>query len=630
MRGARVVAIGLQGPGIAVVVEIGHQAFIDDALAHLLVLHGPGQFHTAQHVAVHPVGARQVQVFLVAGSEIEHPRVLQKTTDHRAHPNALRHAGHLRRQHARAAHDQVDARPVLRRLQQGLNQRFIGERIHLRDDARVLAAQGGLPHGLGHLDHALLQVEGCQQHVVQMRHTVLVGEVIEHRIHVGRDLGIGGQHAQIGIELGGTWVVVTGREMAVAAQLTALAARHQQHLGVCLEADHAIDHLRADRLQRLGPIDVGLFVKARLELHDRGHFLAAPHRFAQQVHHFRVRAGAVNRLLDDQHLGVVYGLAQEREHAVETLEGLVNEHIALFQLGKDRGGARQLLGPGRLPVGEQQRAIRHQLHHLRQPHQIHRSLHAVQRGRRQAELHLQKFSQITRAARRDFQAHRLTVVAVLQALAQGHAQVAHIFFIHGQIGMPRHAELRELRHLAPRKQIGQMRADDAGERHQLHALRRDVERQANHARQDARDLDDRDFVLPAEGIAALQTDNEVERFVRHLREWVRRIEAHGDQQRPHVALKILAHPALLRAGAFAVRDHANPVRFKRGSQRVVVQLVLARHQLVGLLGQGLERRHAVFALGLALLRGRQMRGRTDLEKLVQIRGNDAQIAQALQ
>jgi hypothetical protein len=72
--------------------------------------------------------------------------------------------------------------------------------------------------------------------------------------------------------------------MGVAHAAPALAARHQQHLGMRLQADHAVHHLRADRLQHLGPVDVGLLVEARLELHHHGNFLAAPHRFAQQVH----------------------------------------------------------------------------------------------------------------------------------------------------------------------------------------------------------------------------------------------------------------------------------------------------------------------------------------------------------
>ena len=84
-------------------------------------------------------------------------------------------------------------------------------------------------------------------------------------------------------------VVVAGREVRVALQAALLAPRHEQQLGVRLQADDAVDDLRADRLEPLGPVDVGLLVEARLQLDDRHHFLAAPRRLDQQVHQRRVR-----------------------------------------------------------------------------------------------------------------------------------------------------------------------------------------------------------------------------------------------------------------------------------------------------------------------------------------------------
>jgi hypothetical protein len=56
---------------------------------------------------------------------------------------------------------------------------------------------------------------------------------------------------------------------------------------VGLQAHDAVHHLRAHGLQALGPVDVGLFVEAGLQLHHHQHFLAAARGLDQQVHQHR-------------------------------------------------------------------------------------------------------------------------------------------------------------------------------------------------------------------------------------------------------------------------------------------------------------------------------------------------------
>ena len=72
-------------------------------------------------------------------------------------------------------------------------------------------------------------------------------------------------------------------------------------------------------LQPVGPVDVGLLVEARLQLDDHHHLLAAPRRLDQRLHQRRFAAGAVDGLLDRQHVGVVHRLAQELHHRLERL-----------------------------------------------------------------------------------------------------------------------------------------------------------------------------------------------------------------------------------------------------------------------------------------------------------------------
>jgi hypothetical protein len=220
-------------------------------------------------------------------------------------------------------------------------------------------------------------------------------------------------------------------------------------------------------------------------------------------------------------------------------------------------------------------------------------------------------------------------VAVLQALAQRGAQVLHVFLVHRQVGMARDAELREVAHLAPHEHAGQVRAHHARQRHEQRLAVRHLGRHLDQARQHARHLDDLDRVLAPEGVLAAQAHDEVQRLVGHLRERMRRVEPHGNQQRAHLALEILADPLALRRVALAVRNDVDAVRGKGRHQLVVVQRVLARHERVGRLGQPLERLHRVGALVVAGAARDQVRRGTDLEELVEVGRHDAQVAQPL-
>ena len=124
---------------------------------------------------------------------------------------------------------------------------------------------------------------------------------------------------------------------------------------MCLQPDDAVHDLRADRLEPLGPVDVGLFVEARFQLDDRHHFLAALGRRDQQIHQGRLAADAVDRLLDREHIGVVHRLAQELHHRLERFERMVQQHVAFAQPLEHRLQMRQPpLRPRRLVGGESQ------------------------------------------------------------------------------------------------------------------------------------------------------------------------------------------------------------------------------------------------------------------------------------
>ncbi len=134
--------------------------------------------------------------------------------------------------------------------------------------------------------------------------------------------------------------------------------------------------------------------------------------------------------------------------------------------------------------------------------------------------------------------------------------------------------------------------------------------------------------LAAEGVGALELDDEVQALVDQSREGVRGIEADGTYHRHDLFGEILAHPRGLRLGPLRAPPEAQPLLLECRDQRLVENMVLAFDLLVRDardFGQYLARRQAI---GTALLAGQSdlvLEARhTNLEELVQIGGEDQQ------
>ena len=263
----------------------------------------------------------------------------------------------------------------------------------------------------------------------------------EHLLSVPGEFRVGGEMADVGVQARGARVVVAGGQMHIAAHDTALAAGDQQHLGVGFKAHHAVDHLGTDGLQHLGPVDIRFLVKAGLQLDNDHHLFAPAHRLPQQIHHLRIGPGAVNRLLDRQHLRVVHGFAQELQKQVKAFKGLMDQHVAFLQAGKHGRRFTQPVQALRLVDRETQARPFSQINQLAQAHQIDRALGVVRGAGRQIELLQQEFAQGLGTFGRHLQAHRLPEIAVYQPLAQSGTQVVHIVFVHGQVRIAGHPEL---------------------------------------------------------------------------------------------------------------------------------------------------------------------------------------------
>ena len=107
---AYVVAIGRQRARAIRVAQAGAKHHVAKMLGQAPIANRTEHFDPAVQVALHEVGAADVDLRLAVVAEPEDARVLQESSDDRPHRDAIAHAGHARAQAAHAAHDEVDRR----------------------------------------------------------------------------------------------------------------------------------------------------------------------------------------------------------------------------------------------------------------------------------------------------------------------------------------------------------------------------------------------------------------------------------------------------------------------------------------------------------------------------------------
>ena len=250
--------------------------------------------------------------------------------------------------------------------------------------------------------------------------TAVAGEVVEQLREIGTEIGIARQHTEVFVRGRGLRVVVARTEVAVAPDAVGLLAHDEQDLGVRLQADEPVDHVRTRLLEHAGPFDVGLLVEARFQLDERHDLLA---RFGR-LHERRddaglVAAGAVQRLFDGEDRVVAGGLFDERLDRVrEGVVGVVQQHVAAAHRPEHvavlaaREGRRVLRRVLRiLQLGPAQAV------EIPEPAQVERRVDLVHVVRAELELAAQQRQHLGRDVRVDLEPNRETE---LRALPQRH------------------------------------------------------------------------------------------------------------------------------------------------------------------------------------------------------------------
>ncbi len=276
---------------------------------------------------------------------------------------------------------------------------------------RRLARLGIQGFAVDQLQQTLFQGEGRLQQLFHALGLAHADQLVEQLVHVFGQRHVRGQDAVVGVQAGVAGVIVTGAQVHVAFQVLLFAAQDQHHLGVGLEADHAVDHHGTGLLQAAGQLQVGFLVKARPQLDHHGHFLAVTGGIDQRVDDLGVGPGAVQRLLDRQHVRVLRGLTQQVDHRAEGLVGMLQQDVLLADRLEQVVGARQHAREARTEGRKLQLRVVFQAGNGEQARQVDRAVNLVQLGLGQTELLEQKVGQRFRAVVGHLKAYRVAVAA---------------------------------------------------------------------------------------------------------------------------------------------------------------------------------------------------------------------------
>ena len=310
-----------------------------DLLAQLFVEHGPCDLDALVHVARHEVGARQVQLHVVARAEPVDAAVLEQASYDGHHAHVLGESlksGHDARD---AAHEQGDRNARLRRLDHLLDYVFVGDGVGLEEQAARLACASALhfPVDAGK-DHRLDLQRGNPHDVVVVRR-VLKRHVAEELGGVAAERLVGGDERQVGVELRRLLVVVAGAQLGDVLQAVLGLAGDAADLRVHLEVAEPVDHLASGLLEALRPLDVVALVEPGAQLEQRRHLLAVLGCRDERFRQVGLACQAVQRDLDGNDAWVVGGLAQKLHERVHRLVRVGQQHFLFGYLVDDRAVA---------------------------------------------------------------------------------------------------------------------------------------------------------------------------------------------------------------------------------------------------------------------------------------------------
>ena len=332
-----------------------------------------------------------------------------------------------------------------------------------------------------------------------------------------------------------------------------------------LEAGDAVDDVDAGLLQRLRPVDVGLLVEARFQLDHADRLLTAFGGADQRRHQRRVVAGAVDGLLDRQHVGVGDRLLDEAlDRGGEGVVWVVDEQVALadrrehvdrllvFPLQPRRRHRR----PGRVA----QLGVAGDVGDVAEVAEVDQPVDVVDLAVFEPQRADQLFAQFRVHPGGDLQPHDLAEAAPAQLVLDRLQQIVGLV-TDGEVGVAGDPEVAMVDHLGAREERVEIRRDRLLQGHERLAV---VTQRQEAAEQLLRDLDAGDDLDPALGVA--QQHAEAEREVRDVGEGPAEADHQRRQRREDLLVEANVDLLPLRFAGAVEGDDPDPLLLKRRPQ----------------------------------------------------------------
>ena len=415
-----------------------------------------------------------------------------------------------------------------------------------------------------HLDETRAKRKGRHAELTVALDDAAARHHVEEVRDVRADFLVGREETEVGVDRGGKRVVVARADVHVAADARGFAAHDEAEFRVDLESDETVDDVHARAFERFGPVDVALFVKARLEFDDGRHLLAAAARLDEALDDGRIAAAAVKRLLDRHHLRIARSAVDEGEHPGELFIGVEEEHVAFAQRREEIVFRIEDFGRSHA-IGHvlQARAVDEaQIHEFREGE---RAAHLVNLAGLHVDVVEQEVLQTNWHAALEFETHGRAEAALFDVVAHGFEKVVGFVLFNFSVGVARDAEEPVGGHAEAREESAEALADQVFREDHLHVLVGGLEGEVGRGFVEI--LREEEEALNV--VRALQTrvahvllvrfrnelDQEVEARVRNPREGMARVDDLGREDRIDVLLKPgLELLALLAAERRELRD----------------------------------------------------------------------------
>ena len=155
------------------------------------------------------------------------------------------------------------------------------------------------------------------------------GKHIKHCRRILSKTLIAGKNTTVCIQLRCRIIVVTGRQMHIAADAGFFSSDNQSDLAVCLKSYQAVDNMAACFFQHLRPDNVVLLIKSGLKLYQNRNLLAILCCLCKCRNDRRMSTDTVKRLLDRQDSRILCCLTHKINNRIKTHIWMMKEYIAL-------------------------------------------------------------------------------------------------------------------------------------------------------------------------------------------------------------------------------------------------------------------------------------------------------------